>query len=177
MSPGESGDTGKFSLTVPDGSYLLSLWQDGRRMGWYAGWDLTASRSDATPVVVDSDNIQQVFRTANLFVVLVVQVEFKGIVVYPDGSPVEGIQVIAASPEGSVALARTDADGAFSLRVREGAYTLWMQDERCQLGWYRRNDDATSARDEATSIATAVDSTTGIVIRLREPPMGGDCPR
>ena len=177
VATGESGDTGKFSLTVPDGSYLLSLWQDGRRMGWYAGWDLTASRSDATPVVVDSDNIQQVFRTANLLVVLVVQVEFKGIVVYPDGSPVEGIQVIAASPEGSVALARTDADGVFSFRVREGAYTLWMQDERCQLGWYRRNDDATSARDEATSIVTAVDSTTGIVIRLREPPMGGDCPR
>ena len=177
VATGESGDTGKFSLTVPDGSYLLSLWQDGRRMGWYAGWDLTASRSDATPVVVDSDNIQQVFRTANLFVVLVVQVEFKGIVVYPDGSPVEGIQVIAASPEGSVALARTDAGGAFSFRVREGAYTLWMQDERCQLGWYRRNDDATSARDEATSLVTAVDSTTGIVIRLREPPMGGDCPR
>ena len=177
VATGESGDTGKFSLTVPDGSYLLSLWQDGRRIGWYAGWDLTASRSDATPVVVDSDNIQQVFRTASLLVVLVVRVEFKGIVVYPDGSPVEGIQVIAASPEGSVALARTDADGAFSFRVREGAYTLWMQNERCQFVWYRRNDDATSARDEATSIVTAVDSTTGIVIRLREPPAAGDCPR
>ena len=62
-------------------------------------------------------------------------------------------------------------------RALAATYLLAVRPDPCQFVWYRRNDDATSARDEATSIVTAVDSTTGIVIRLREPPAAGDCPR
>ena len=90
VATGRSGDTGKFSLEVPDGSYLLSFWRDRRHVGWYAGWELTRDRGDAQSVVVDSDDIQQVFRTASLAVVLAVQVEFEGRVTYADGSPRRG---------------------------------------------------------------------------------------
>ncbi len=167
VATSESDDMGNFSITVPDGSYLLSFWRDGREVGWYAGWELTPDRSDATPVVVDGHNLRNVFRATNVAVMLAVRVEFEGVVRYPDGSPVEGVEIIAATPNGSVARASTDADGMFAFEVREGSYLLLVRTERCQFGWYHRRWGFTGDREQATRVNASPRGTPEINIRLR----------
>ena len=167
VATADSDAAGKFSLPVPDGSYLLSFSRDGLQLGWYSGWELTPGRSGAKPVVVDGDNIQQVFRATNLVVLLAVRVEFEGVVRYPDGSPVAGVEIIAATPGGSVARASTDADGMFSFQVREGSYVLLVRTDRCQFGWYHSRRGFTGDRDQATRVNASARGTPEINIRLR----------
>ena len=168
VATSRSGDTGKFSLEVPDGSYLLSFWRDRRHAGWYAGWELTRDRGDAQSVVVDSDDIQQVFRTASLAVVLAVQVEFEGRVTYADGSPVGGIQVIAADAGRAQSLLRgRTPTGSFPFGCAKAPTRCWCEPTGVSSGGTTAGGVSRMIGEQATHVNASAQGTPRIQIRLQ----------
>ena len=183
-----SDEAGSFSLDVRDGSYLLSFSRDGEPLGWFAGWTVVApslavklvpDRGDATPLVVDRDDLGKVLRAIGLEVLLpATRIAIDGTISDSAGDPVPGAQVSAHSVDGKgLAFGTSDSDGTFTLEARQGAYVLGVRIETCERRWYHDTEGTTPSLEDATVINPAIDSTTGIEVRLREPPVAGECPR
>ena len=182
-----SDEAGRFSLDVRrDGSFVLFLSQDEQPLGWFAGWKvissrleirLTSDRREARAIVVDRDDIDRVIWATGLqFLIPPQRIELAGTVYDPSGSPIEGAWVAAYSIDGrALAFGTTGADGAFALETREAPYVLAVRVDSCGRRWYHSNEGTTPLRDNATTVDPAIDSTTGIEIRLREPPVAGSC--
>lgn len=183
-----SDEAGWFSLEVRDGSYLLSFSQDGESLGWFAGWrvvppslavKLVPDRGDARPIVVDRDDLGDVVRAIGLELLLpAARVEITGTIYDPAGTPVQEALVAAYSTGGEgLAFGTSDSEGAFTLEVPRGPYILGVRVDTCGRRWYHESEGTTPSQDEGTVIDPAVDSTTGIEIRLPEPPAdGSQCP-
>ncbi len=183
-----SDEAGSFLLDVRDGSYLLSFSRDGEPLGWYAGWTvvppslvvkLVPDRGEATPLVVDRDDLRDVLRAIGLEVVLpATRTAIEGTIYDPVGDPVPGARVSVHSVDGQgLAFGTSDSDGRFTLEVRKGAYVLAVRVDTCGQRWFHATDGTTPAPEDATVTDPTVDSTTGIEVRLREPPVAGECPR
>ncbi len=182
-----SDEEGRFSLDVRrDGSYVLFLSRGEEPLGWFAGWTvmfgrleirLTSDRQEARPIVVDRDDIDRVIWATGLqFLIPPHRIELAGTVYDPSGSPIQGIWIAAYSVDGqALAFGTTDTDGAFALETREGTYVVAVRVDSCGRRWYHSSEGTAPSRDDATTIDTAVDSTTGIEIRLRKPPVVGSC--
>lgn len=183
-----SDEAGSFSLDVRDGSYLLSFSRDGEPLGWFAGWTVVApslavklvpDRGDATPFVVDRDDLGDVLRAIGLEVLLpATRIAIDGTIYDSAGNPVPGAQVSAHSVDGKgLAFGTSDSDGTFTLEARQDAYVLGVRVETCERRWYHDTEGTTPWLEDATVIDPAGDSTTGIEIRLPEPPAdGSQCP-
>ena len=183
-----SDEAGSFSLDVRDGSYLLSFSRDGEPLGWFAGWTvvppslavkLVPDRGDATPLVVDRDDLGDVLRAIALDVLLpATRIAIDGTIYDSAGNPVHGAQVSAHSVDGQgLAFGTSDSDGTFTLEVRQDAYVLGVRIETCERRWYHDTEGTTPSLEDATVIDPATDSTTGTEIRFREAPVTGDCPQ
>lgn len=183
-----SDEAGWFSLEVRDGSYLLSFSQDGESLGWFAGWrvvppslavKLVPERGAAKPIVVDRDNLGDVVRAIGLELLLpAARVEITGAIYDPAGTPVQEALVAAYSTGGEgLAFGTSDSEGAFALEVPRSPYVLGVRVDTCGRRWYHESEGTTPSQDEATAIDPGADSTTGIEIRLPEPPAdGSQCP-
>ena len=183
-----SDEAGSFSLDVRDGSYLLSFSQEGEPLGWFAGWTvvppslavkLVPDRDDAKPLVVDRDDLGDVLRAIGLEVVLpATRIAIEGTIYDSVGNPVPGAQVSAHSADGKgLAFGTSDSDGTFTLEARQDAYILGVRIETCERRWYHDAEGTTPSLEDATVLDPAIDSTTGIEIRLPEPPADGGCPQ
>ena len=182
-----SDEAGRFSLDVRrDGSFLLFLSQDEEPLGWWAGWrvmfgrleiTLTSDRQEARPIVVDRDDIGRVIWATGLqFLIPPPRIELTGTVYDPSGSPIQGVWVAAYSVDGqALAFGTTEIDGTFALETRAATYVVAVRVDTCGRRWYHSSEGTTPSRDDATAIDPAVDRTTGIEIRLGEPPVVGPC--
>ena len=96
------------------------------------------------------------------------QAEFRGTVRDQSGSPVEGFQVTAHSPDGTTFGSGTsDATGAFAFEAPAGTYVFAVGALGCRLGWHHSDDGMVASQDDATRIGATVSKVTRVEIRLR----------
>ncbi|MDE2669568.1 MAG: carboxypeptidase-like regulatory domain-containing protein [Chloroflexota bacterium] len=140
---------------------------------------LVPDRDDAKPLVVDRDDLGDVLRAIGLEVVLpATRIAIEGTIYDSVGNPVPGAQVSAHSVDGKgLAFGTSDSDGTFTLEARQDAYVLGVRVEACERRWYHDTEGTTPSLEDAAVIDPAIESTTGIEIRLPERPADGGCPQ
>ena len=102
------------------------------------------------------------------------KLRIQGVVVGPDGEPLEGIGMWAWQGETyNSGYGETGADGVFDIRVPDGSFTLdvyAISGECSFLGWYDGSGSITTSRSLAVKIIVDGANIEGIEIRLPERP-------
>ena len=168
---------GAFGRPVRPGSYRVSFTNapdDDCHFGWYDGdADLVSRGGEATPVVVgDVDvtgiDIRLPAAPDELTATLCARVE--GVVQGPDGEPLRGIHTQLYRQDRLNEGNATDAGGAFSIMVPDGAYRFSLSAGSCRLGIYGADGRRwTGEGQQPVVTVTDVVDVTGIIIRLSRP--------
>lgn len=165
-------DQGVFSLAVSQGSYTLEVHmpyeETTNHAGWFAeGAGFTPRRGEATQLQVKSEDLPGVaVRIPDL-----TWYRVEGVVLGPDGAGLEGIGV-DAFPRSEYAApgSRTDANGAFSMRVLGGSLELHLYgdtpDGRKPIGAYGRENGYSPLFEDATTLHIEGQDITGVTIRF-----------
>ena len=173
-----TGPDGAFGHPVQPGAYRIaftSLPDDDCHFGWYGGdADLISWGEEATPVVVGGVGVTGIdirlsAAPAELASTLCARVE--GVVLGPDGEPLQGILAQLQRQDHLNEGTATDADGAFSIIAPDGSYELTLYDDSCWLGVYGGDGARWTGEGQPPTITVAdVTDVTGIVIRLPDTP-------
>lgn len=173
-----TGPDGAFEHPVQPGAYRIaftSLPDDDCHFGWYGGdADLISWGEEATPVVVGGVGVTGIdirlsAAPAELASTLCARVE--GVVLGPDGEPLQGILAQLQRQDHLNEGTATDADGAFSIIAPDGSYELTLYDDSCWLGVYGGDGARWTGEGQPPTITVAdVTDVTGIVIRLPDTP-------
>ena len=185
---GETGGAGTFEIHLPEGSSgpsVLSIHAGGAGdCGWlgYHGPDgITALRTQATRVEISDGNVTgiEVRLPVGEDDLCPGQRKVTGIVLGPDGEPLEGIGLWAwQGAATNSGYGETGADGVFDIGVPSGSFTLdvYAVSGECSfVGWYDGAGSITSSRSQAAKVVVGGISVEGIVIHLPENP--GELPR
>ena len=172
-SPGhfdQTDESGAFSIAVLPGPFVLNLNIDqagrGRHLGWYTGEEgTTSSRSEAQVVTVGDEDLTGVTVRLPLAVESSSWRRISGVVLGPEGEPLEGVRV---QGEGAAFFANwsatTGVDGRFEAEAPAGAYDLSFRADNCFLGWYAGGRNLVSERAGAGSISTESGALTGLSV-------------
>jgi hypothetical protein len=95
----------------------------------------------------------------------------RGVVLGPDGEPLEGITVdaVLTTPFGLTTPSETGPDGRFEVDVRDGSYLFSLRADVCRFGWYGADGTAGDGGAPPETMARAVvdgSDVTGLVFKL-----------
>ena len=144
----ETPPDGTFDLYVLDGTRTIKIYvMEGgfwRHVGWYRHGGFATDRGGATTIEVDGSDVRGIevrLPAAPADLPHARAPRVRGVVVGPDGAPVEGIGVwLRGESDGSHKLGRTAADGTFDIEHQSGTFRVRINIFRDggwrRVGWY-----------------------------------------
>ena len=172
-----TGPDGAFAYPAEPGAYIVSftdLPPDDCHFGWYDGDGELTSRGEEAVLVTVGDagvpgiDIRLPAAPDELTATLCARVE--GVVRGPDGEPLRGIHTQLYRQDRLNEGNATDAGGAFSIMVPDGAYRFSLSAGSCRLGIYGADGRRwTGEGQQPVVTVTDVVDVTGIIIRLSRP--------
>ncbi len=169
-----TGKDGAFSIAVLSGSFTLSISGDisgGRTwLGWYDGESgITRRQNERGVVEVGDSDVGGI--TINLPFDLSQSPRIEGVVLGPEGQPLEGVTVDARPVGEDVGLsATTDEGGAFSIAVLPGSFRLNLStdspDGRKEVGVYTSDGGFSPLGTNPATVEVGEEDVTGLTIRL-----------
>ena len=185
---GETGRDGIFEIRLPEGSSgpsILSIHAGSAGdCGWLAFYGpdgVTTAHTQAKRVEITEGNVTgiEIRLPVNADDLCTGQRKVSGIVLGPDGEPLEGIGLWAWQSEAANSgYGETGVDGVFDIAVPNGSFTLDVYAVSGECSFVGRYDGAgsiTASRNQAAEVVVGGISVEGIVIHLPENP--GELPR
>ena len=169
---GTTSADGTFDIPHQDGTFVLRIYiwkvKAWHLVGWYGAGGFARTRKRPTRIeVADADVNWHRDPPSHRGP--------RGIVLGPDGEPVEGVGLWlwGGSPGSSSKFGGSTADGTFDLFHKDGTFTIrvYARDGEAwrRIGWYE-DDGFTTTPHRATEIELDGADVTGIEIRLRLDP-------